>query len=477
MAELTRRRSFFDHGDMTQGGIMKNIVMFAVPLLIGNLFQQLYNMVDTWVIGQTGQNGAYAAVGSVGPIINMLLGFFVGFSTGAGVVISQYFGAKEEKKVSETVHTALLLTLILAVVMTLAGLLLTPTLLDLMLRRSEAGSEDVYPYARAYLTIYFAGVAGLLIYNIGAGILRAVGDSVRPFLLLVFSTLTNIGLDMLFVFVFGMGVEGVALATIIAQGLSAVLVMILLLRSRICIRFEPRKLAIHWDVLWQIVRIGIPGAIQMSLTAFSNIFVQSYIAGVNGDQTFNLSGWTTYSKIDMFIFLPVQSLALSVTTFVGQNLGVGNVKRAKRGTWLTFLTAIGVTVPIIAFVMLNRDMLSAVFNKDPNVVEVSRQLLLYVTPFYVFPCVNQTFSASLRGAGDGKGPMLIMLGSFVLFRQIYLYVMTTFISNDLIPVAMGYPAGWFVCAATTLLYYRFFKFEKHRITGKKPEEPAEAPAD
>ncbi len=448
--------------DMTVGSISGNIIKFALPLLAGNLFQQLYNMVDTWVIGQTENNAAYAAVGSVGPIVNMLIGTFMGLSSGAGVVISQYYGAKDEKNVRASVHTSMALTFILAAVFTVVGILITPFTLDIMLKGNEDAAA-IYPHAREYLSIYFGGIVGLLIYNMGSGILRAVGDSRRPFYFLVVSACTNIVLDLLFVNVFGMAAGGVALATVISQALSAVLVMITLLRTTSVIKLAWKELKIKLSMLKSIVRIGFPAAIQMALTAFSNVFVQSYIAGANGTPEYLLSGWTSYTKIDQFIFLPIQSISLSATTFVGQNLGKNDVKRAKKGTVLSYLLATGCTVVVIILVMLFAPSLAAVFNPDKHVTFYARMLLKYITPFYVCCCVNQVFSASLRGSGDTKAPMFIMLLSFVGFRQLYLYVVSHFISNDILPIAMSYPAGWFVCAVCTLLYYRLCKFGKYRV--------------
>lgn len=447
---------------MTEGGIFNNLIRFAFPLLIGNLFQQLYNLVDTWVIGQTGENGAYAAVGSVGPIINMLIGFFLGLSSGAGVIISQYYGAKNEKKVHDTVHTAITMTLILGVLFTIIGVLMTPWISELMLA-DETGTSETLPFAKTYLTIYFSGVMGLMLYNIGSGILRAIGDSEHPFYFLIVSALTNIVLDLVFVFVFDMGVAGVALATVIAQALSAVLTMIVLLRSRTCVRLVLRDLRINMEMLGKIIRVGIPASIQMALTSFANVFVQSYIANVNAVQTYCLGGWTSYSKIDALIFLPMQSLALATTTFVGQNLGKGNVDRAKKGTLAAFSMSLSVTAVLIAIIMIFAPWFSGLINDDPNVVEYATMFLRAITPFMLFCNVNQIFSGALRGAGNTRAPMIIMLSTFVGFRQLYLFIMSNFISNDPLPVGLGYPAGWVACATVTLIYYLNFKFEKSKL--------------
>ena len=251
--------------DMTRGNVYGLLIEFAVPLLLGNLFQQLYNTVDTWVVGNYVGKEAFSAVGTVNPIINMLIGFFMGLSVGAGVVISQYYGAKQHDKVSDTVHTALVMTAVLGVVFTAIGVSMTPLMLHFMKTPPE-----VLPEAKRYLTIYFSGIFGLMLYNIGAGILRAVGDSQRPFYFLVLSASLNIVLDLLFVLAFHMGVAGVAYATILSQGISALLVLLVLLRSDSCCRVQVRKLRMHWDVLKKIVKVGIPAAVQMAITAFSS---------------------------------------------------------------------------------------------------------------------------------------------------------------------------------------------------------------
>ena len=441
--------------DMTSGNVYGLLIRFAVPLLLGNLFQQLYNTVDTWVVGNYVGKEAFSAVGTVSPIINMLIGTFLGLSVGAGVVISQYYGARQEDKVSETVHTALVMTAILGVLFTFIGVLMTPPMLRLMKTPAE-----VFPEAQRYLTIYFSGIFGLLLYNMGAGILRAVGDSQRPFYFLVLSTTLNIGLDLLFVIVFHMGVAGVAYATILAQGLSAVLVLLLLMRAKNCVRVSLRALKLHMDPLKKIVKVGVPAALQRAITSFSNVFVQSYINYFGADV---MGGWTAYTKVDAFLFLPMLSVASGATTFVGQNLGVNNVERARKGVRAAMVIAMACNLIIMVPVIVFAPTLVRFFNGTPEVITYGTLFLRMMSPFYVLTCVNQILAGSLRGAGDSKTPMFIMLGSFVLFRQIYLFVVTHFISNAIVPVAISYPAGWLVCSTVTYLYFRFAHWEKHRI--------------
>ena len=443
--------------DMTKGNITRHLVNFALPLLLGNLFQQLYNMVDTWVVGNYVSNEAFSAVGTVGPVINTLIGFFLGLSSGAGVVISQYYGAGREEKVRQAVHTALMLTLALGVVFTAAGIAMTPLMLQLMKTPAEVAPEQA-----TYLRIYFAGVIGLLLYNMGSGILRAVGDSRRPFYFLVVSAVLNTVLDLLFVIKFHMGVEGVAYATIIAQAVSAVLTLWVLMRAEGGIRLELRALRFTWSVLRQIVAVGIPAALQMAITAFSNVFVQSYINYFGPDC---MSGWTAYTKVDQLVILPVQSISMANTTFMGQNLGVGDTPRAKKGVRTSLWLSVAVTAVLLIPVLLFAPDLTAFFNSKAEVVSYGALLLRLLSPFYFFFCINQIFAGALRGAGNSQMPMWIMLGSFVVFRQIYLYIMANFISNEIIPIALSYPAGWFVCSVATLLYYHHCKFDSHRLVG------------
>lgn len=445
---------------MTEGSIIRHLFRFAIPLLIGNIFQQLYNTVDTWVVGNYVSNEAFSAVGSVGPIINMLIGFFMGLANGSGVVIAQYYGAKREKEVHDTVHTAIVMTLALAAVFTVLGIKLIPFALDFMKTPAE-----VIPESTKYLTIYFSGVVGLMLYNIGTGILNAVGDTRRPFYFLVVSAVLNTILDLVFVLVFHMGVEGVALATVIAQCTSACLVIITLMRSNSCIKLILRDLRISWQMLSKIIKVGIPAAIQMAITSFSNVFVQSYVNFFGADC---MSGWTAYSKIDQFMMLPMQSLALASTTFVGQNLGVNNVERAKKGIRTALMMAATSTIVIMIPVLIFAPSLVAFFNSKPEVVTYGIMLLRYLSPFYVLCCVNQIYAGALRGSGNGRAPMVIMLFSFVLFRQGYLYITANFICNEIIPIAMSYPAGWFVCSALTLFYFRKAKLSNSRLVDDEP---------
>lgn len=449
---------------MTEGSIFRHLILFALPLLVGNIFQQLYNTVDTWVVGNFVSNEAFSAVGTVGPIVNMLIGFFLGLSSGAGVVISQYYGAKSYDNVRKTVHTALLMTLALSVLFTIVGLAMIPPMLELM-----QTPDEVKPESTAYLSIYFAGIAGLLFYNMGAGILRAVGDSRRPFYFLLVSAVLNTVLDLFFVLKLHMGVEGVAWATIIAQGVSALLVIASLASSEGCIRVRLRWLRMDWGMMKKILLVGIPAALQMAITSFSNVFVQSYI---NYFSTDCMSGWTAYNKIDQLMLLPMQSLSLAGTTFVGQNLGMGKVDRAKKGVRTALAIAMSATLLVMVPVLIFAPQLVTFFNRKEEVVSYGTLMLRFISPFYVLCCFNQVYASALRGAGNSKVPMVIMLGSFVVFRQCYLWIMANYISNTVVPIILSYPAGWLVCSVLTLLYYRRADLTKTRLV-EDPAEPEE----
>ena len=430
--------------DMTQGTIWKHLLAFALPLMIGNLFQQLYNTVDSIVVGQFVSKQALAAVGSTTSIINMLVGFFSGVSVGAGVIISQRFGAKDPEGVHKAVHTTISLTLIIGLVGTVVGIVLAPIMLTLM-----KTPQDVFVEAKAYLQIYFGGISGLMLYNMGSGILRAVGDSRRPLYFLVFSSIVNIVLDLLFVLGFHMGVEGVAYATVIAQFSSAALIYFTLYRTHDVHRFQPKKLRIYPEMVRSIIRVGLPAGLQQALTAFSNVFVQGYI---NSFGTNCVAGWSCYHRIDQFILLPMQSISMASTTFVGQNIGHRDLERTEKGIRTAVTLSIIVTGCLIGLVVIFCAPLIKIFNDDPGVVEYGVMFIRLISPFYLIICFNQIYAGALRGAGDAKAPMVIMLFSFVLFRQLYLAIGTQFINTEWF-VGLGYPAGWIMCSTLQLLYY------------------------
>ena len=436
--------------DMSEGSIVWQIIWFSLPLMFGNIFQMLYNTVDVIVVGNFVGKEALAAVGSTTTIVNMFVFFFNGFSVGAGVLISHYFGAKDEKNLHIAIETTMGLTFLLCVIFTAVGILAVRPMLEFM-----ATPEDVFADASTYLKIYLAGITGLLIYNIGSGILRAVGDTIRPLMFLILTSVLNIILDLVFVIVFRMGIAGVAYATILSQMVSAVLTLLLLTRTKEIYRFIWKDLRIDPSVTIKVFGVGLPAGIQSVITAFSNTFVQSYVNRFGSDV---MAGWSCYNKLDQFIMLPMQSMAMAATTFVSQNIGAGRRERANRGTGITILMSIAVTAVISMILFLFAPQANGLFTKDSSVILYGVLFLRTNVFFLLFNCVNHVLAGALRGRGDSKGPMVIMILSFVVLRQIYLFVFTRFILNTPQVVGLGYPVGWGACCIIEVTYW----FVKHR---------------
>ncbi len=437
--------------DMTDGSIAKLLIAFSLPLLLGNIFQQLYNTVDSLVVGNFVGKEALAAVGSTGPVINTLITFFNGLSLGATVIISRFFGAHDDEKLHSAIETTIALTFISGVICTFLGIFAAPWLLRFM-----DTPEDVMPAASEYLRIYFAGVSGLLLYNMGSGIMRAVGDTKRPLYFLMLSSVMNIVLDLVFVINFNMGIAGVAYATIISQFVSAFLILILLTKSKENYRFVWKDLHINWKLLRQIASVGMPAGLQQAITSFSNVYVQSYI---NGFGSGCMAGWSSYSKIDMFVMLPMMSMGQAITTFTSQNIGAKNLERSKKGTKTALMMSAGIAFTIAGLLWIFAPQFAYLFSKDEEVAYYCVLFLRQNIFFFVASSVTQTLSGTLRGAGDSKTPMILMLISYVAFRQVYLYIVKQI---NYVPglVGFGYPAGWMLCALLTTLYYKFSGWEK-----------------
>ena len=445
---------------MTEGSIPRLLITFALPLMLGNVFQQLYNTVDSIIVGNFVSKQALAAVGCTGPIINTLIGVFAGLSGGAGVVISQFYGAKDRERLRRAVQTTVVLTAIMCVLLTAAGVLMAPLLLRLM-----DTPADVMGAASEYLRIYFWGISGMLLYNIGAGILRAVGDSTHPLYFLIFSATTNTVLDYLFVKVFSFGIAGAAIATIVSQALSAVLVMGMLIRSKEDYRVDLKALRLDGAILKRICEIGIPSSLQMGVTAVSNVFVQSYI---NRFESSCMAGWAAYNKLDAFAMLPLMGFSMAVTTFVGQNYGAGKLDRARSGPlhalWIGTLIMVAILTPMMLFAPT----LVRLFNQEAEVIAFGTLFIRLISPFYLLCTINQIYSGALRGVGDTKATMIIMLFSFVFFRQLYLFTAYR-LGGGIVPIALGYPAGWIMCSTVILIYY--YRFARQRALKKVAQNP------
>lgn len=433
--------------DMTKGNIPKLIINFALPLLAGNLFQQLYNTVDTIIVGNFVSGQALGAIGSTTMIINTMIGFFTGLSTGGTIVIGQFFGARQEEQVRKSSATLISGTVILGIAFTFLGIILTPKLLY-----AVSTPDEVFHDAKTYLIFYFSGVIFLMLYNMASGILRAVGDSRRPFYFLIISSLTNVALDFFFVLICKMGIAGVALATVISQGISAVLVVIVLLKTKECYGISLKSLHIDFEILKRILKFGIPGAFQLSITFLSNTFVQKYINFFGYEC---IAGWTAFNKVDSFCLLPMQSVSLSVTTFVSQNYGANQIERAKKGVLVSTVLIMTISALVMIPMLIFSHELVCIFNRNEKIIYYAEYFLKVSAFFYVIRCLNQIYAGALRGFGNATVPMCVLLGSFVVFRQTYLFTATK-LTDSFFPIALAYPIGWGVCSAAMVISYIVF---------------------
>ena len=427
---------------------------FSVPVFLGNLLQNLYSAFDAIVVGNYVGSNALAAVGASGMFINMIIAFFIGMSMGAGVLISQSFGARDEKDMHGLVHTAVSLAAILGIVLSIAGVLLTPAVLRLM-----RTPEQIIPESATYLRIYFAGLTGLTIYNIGASILTAVGDTRRPLYFLIISTIIKISCNLLAVTVLNMGIAGVAFSTMLAQIVTSTLVITALCRANGPHRLRLRSLRINPLLTKRIFRIGLPGGIQTSIISASNIIVQSYI-NMMGPAV--MAGYSATTRLDAFIMMPVQTMAMTVTTFVGQNLGAGKVKRARRGVMTAVSGGLIMTVIISVIALTFGGRLLRIFSPEPEVIEYGLRFLRVFAPLYFVLCFSQIVPGALRGSGDVKMAMFTCIGSFVGLRQLYLFIMTRVLYTPE-TVALGFPLTWAVAGAIMTVYYLkrdWSRFEK-----------------
>ena len=443
---------------LTEGSIWKSMLLFALPVFLGNVFQQLYNTFDSWVVGNYLGDNALAAVSSSGSLIFMMIGFFNGVAMGAGVIIARCYGAKDYDSMRRAIHTDVAFGLTAGILLTALGVAFTPTILRWM-----DTPEDVLPQSISYFRYYFCGAIFTVMYNIMVGILHAVGDSRHPLYYLIFSSFVNVVLDLLFVAVFRWGVGSAAIATTISQGVSALLCFRLLLTTKEPYRVELKKIRYHWDSFKDIVRYGLPSGVQNSVIAMANLVVQT---NINSFGKAAMAGCGSYSKIEGFAFLPITCFAQALSTFVGQNLGAQQYGRVKKGVRFAVICSVSMAELIGVASYLLAPQLISIFNDSPEVVAYGALLLRCISPFYVLCCFNQVYAAALRGAGNSKATMIIMLCSFVLFRQVYLFIMSHYISHELIPLVMGYPAGWLVCSAATLIYYRRTSFLSTRLVAE-----------
>lgn len=430
---------------MTQGPIGKKIIAFALPIFLGNLFQQLYNTADSLIVGNFLGSNALAAVSSSGNLIFLMVGFFNGIAMGAGVVIARYYGARELNSVRKAVHTTIAFGLAAGIFLTIAGTVLTSRILIWM-----GTPADVLPESTVYFRIYFLGSLSFVMYNIFVGILQSVGDSRHPLLYLVFSSVINILLDLLFVGVMGFGVGAAALATIISQLISALLCFYrLVCKSPEDYRVSVRFIRFDLPMLRQIISNGLPAGFQNSIIAFANVIVQS---NINKFGKMAVAGCGAYSKIEGFGFLPITCFALALTTFISQNLGAKEYERAKKGAKFGILCSI-VTAEIVGiFIYFTIPALISAFNRTPEVIANGTAQARTVTLFYFLLAFSHCIAAILRGAGKASVPMLTMLCSWCILRVTYITVIVRFVPVINV-IFWAYPLTWSVSSVFFLVYF------------------------
>ena len=430
--------------DMTTGSPYAHMVSFALPTLLSQIFQQLYNTADTFIVGKFLGTDALAAVSSSGTLIFLLISFFAGTASGAGVTISRYFGAGDYDKMSRAIHTNVAFALITGVFLSVVGVALTPVFLVWM-----KTDPEVLPQAIEYFRYYFSGVITVVMYNCLRGVMNAVGDSRRPLWYLIFSSLLNVVLDVLFLGVFHWGVWSAAAATVISQAASVVLCGVHLLKKGNIYTVEIRKIRFHWDMLREILRYGIPAGVQNSVIALANVLVQTQI---NSFEKFATAAYGIYAKIEGFAFLPINSFSMAITTFIGQNLGAKKHDRAKQGARFGILAAVLMTALIGLLFYLLAPQLISLFDSTPAVVELGVRQARTITLFYGLLAFSHSVAAVCRGAGRAVVPMTIMLSVWCVFRIIYIMTVMHFV-GEIGAIYWAYPITWAISSVIYLIYY------------------------
>ncbi|MDQ0361975.1 MATE family efflux transporter [Breznakia pachnodae] len=430
---------------MTEGTIWKKIIFFAMPLFLGNLFQQLYNAADSLIVGNFLGSSALAAVSSSGNLIFLMVGFFNGIAMGAGVVIARYFGAKDYESMQKAIHTTIALGLVASVILTIAGVVLAPMILELM-----GTPENVLPQSVSYFQIYFAGSLGLVMYNIFVGILQAIGDSKHPLYYLIVSSIINVVLDIVFIAGFNMGVGSAAVATIIAQFCSALLCLYRLVKTDDVYKVTIKKIGFDKDMLSQIIRYGLPSGLQNSIIAIANVVVQS---NINAFGEMAMAGCGAYSRIEGFAFLPITSFTMALTTFVGQNLGANNKERTLKGAKFGMLCSMAIAQIVGIIIFIGAPLLIMIFNSDSEVVQFGTDRARTSALFYFLLAYSHCISAILRGAGKPVVPMIVMLLFWCVVRVSFLTIMGNIV-NSIDVVYWVYPLTWFLSSVTFFIYYK-----------------------
>ncbi len=452
--------------DLTMGPIGRKLMLFALPLLGSSLIQQLYNTVDIFFVGNfVSDSNAMSAVGASALIVSLLVGFFTGMSVGAGVVVSLFYGEHDDKKLSQAVHTAIMIGLIGGIVLTIVGVIASPLLLQWMNTPPE-----ILDMAVTYLRIYFLSLLSLLLYDMGVGILRAVGDSKRPLLYLAVGGVLNVLLDLIFVWLFQWGVTGVAVATLISQTVPAVLVMVHLLRVKQPYRIMVKKLRLHKEMVRRIFRVGIPAGVQSIVITLSNMVVQYHINSFGPDA---IAAFTAYFKVELLLYLPIVSFGQAVTTFTGQNVGAGQYQRVQKGVRLGLLLGVLFTGCMATVVTLFGRQIYGCFTGDAAVIDKGMEVLLFTAPMYFLYVFLEVFSGAVRGSGSSAVPMVIVIANMCVLRVVLLTVLVP-LWNTISAVAICYPITWFTTSFCLGIYYfkgrLYQKIRSYRMALKLKQE-------
>lgn len=443
---------------MTQGNIWKLLITFSIPLIIGNLLQQMYNTADSIIVGNfVGSNGL-AAVGSGTALINLIIAFAQGASVGAGVVVSQYIGADKKDKIKISVHTSICISIILGLILSLLGIFASPSLLIMMKTPKVVLKSSIL-----YLQIYCGGLIFNVIYNMATGILNAAGNSKKPLVYLAIASFTNIILDLLFIKIFNLGVMGAAIATDISQAISCILAIGYLLKVKSDYKLYIKDLKINKETAVKIIKIGLSTAIQNMVISFSNVLVQS---SVNAYGATAMAGYAAYLKIDGFNILPVLSISMAVTTFTGQNVGANRLDRVKKGMYSSLIMVLVYTAFIGAVLLIFSHQVLGLFTHSAQVIMYGQLAMKYFCPYYFLLGILNVLAGTVRGAGKGIPPMIILLFSMCIFRILWIKIALPFYSS-IDGVFILYPISWLVGAILMIFYTKFGKWLPHKQMEKK----------
>lgn len=453
---------------ITEGVIWKQLLFFFFPILLGTLFQQLYNTADTVVVGRFVGTQALAAVGgSTGQIVNLVVNFFVGLASGATVIIARYYGARDRIKLNNALHTAIALSIVGGIVTGIAGILLTPSLLKMM-----NTPADVIEGSTMYLRIYFAGIIFVFVYNIGSGILRAVGDSKRPLYFLIVCCFLNIFLDILFVVYLKLGVKGAAFATLISQAVSALLVILSLTKSVDIYRLRPNKIRFYKSLLIAIITIGLPAGLQSVMYGISNIIIQT---SLNSLGTETVAAHTAFAKIDAIYWMISGAFSVSIITFIGQNYGARKFDRMKKSIKVCLLMDLIASLLLTTVMLLAGPYLLRLFTSDQEVIEIGMQIIHIIAPSYALFIFIEILSSSLRGMGNVVVPMLMTCGGVCVLRILWIFI---FVRTHLsvTTILMSYPISWGFTAVLFIIYFMFYQKKFFRRCMEETETSAETNA-